>query len=105
MMQRFAFAYVLIKIFLLFLVLLAFLKKISSQTAPDNDLVIQYKTRMILMYWRIVPNAIWSWYTAYVYKYLKHPENAQDSVIAIFEELIVKLKRLKWRTLRRGCIP
>jgi len=26
-------------------------------------------------------------------KYLKHPENAQDSVIAIFEELVVKLQK------------
>ena len=26
-------------------------------------------------------------------KYLKHPENAQDSVISIFEELIVKLQK------------
>jgi RNA polymerase sigma factor (sigma-70 family) len=72
---------------------LAFLKKISSLQATDAELVARYKQSPD-------PEVIGELYQRYmelVYgvclKYLKHPENAQDSVIAIFEELVTKLQK------------
>ena len=72
---------------------MAFLKKISSNDLPDASLVNAYKSTgdqqaVAELYQR---------YMDLVYgvclKYLKQPENAQDSVIAIYEELLVKLQK------------
>jgi RNA polymerase sigma factor (sigma-70 family) len=72
---------------------LAFLKKIPSNNQPDASLVATYKRTgdqqaVAELYQR---------YMDLVYgvclKYLKQPENAQDSVIAIYEELLVKLQK------------
>jgi RNA polymerase sigma-70 factor (ECF subfamily) len=72
---------------------LAFLKKISSNNQPDASLVATYKKTgdqqaVAELYQR---------YMDLVYgvclKYLKQPENAQDSVIAIYEELLVELQK------------
>jgi RNA polymerase sigma-70 factor (ECF subfamily) len=59
----------------------------------DAELVMQYKESA-------EPEVIGALYQRYmdlVYgvclKYLKHPENAQDSVISIFEELVVKVPK------------
>jgi RNA polymerase sigma factor (sigma-70 family) len=72
---------------------LAFLKNISSGDLSDADLVAQYKQSSD-------PKVIGELYQRYmelVYgvclKYLRQPENAQDSVISIFEELLVKLHK------------
>jgi RNA polymerase sigma-70 factor (ECF subfamily) len=69
---------------------LAFLKNISSNK-PDTDLVAEYKQTQDLN----VVGELFQRYMDLVYgvclKYLKHPENAQDSTIAIFEELVPKL--------------
>jgi RNA polymerase sigma factor (sigma-70 family) len=69
---------------------LAFLKNISSNK-PDNELVAAYKQTLDLN----VVGELFQRYMDLVYgvclKYLKQPENAQDSTIAIFEELSTKL--------------
>ena len=38
-------------------------------------------------------------------KYLKRPEDAQDAVMQLFEELIVKVKRWRYNHLKLGYIP
>ena len=69
---------------------MAFLKNISS-TKPDTELVADYKLTHDLN----VLGELFQRYMDLVYgvclKYLKHPENAQDSTISIFEELGPKL--------------
>ena len=69
---------------------MAFLKNISSNK-PDEELVAVYKgTRD--------PEVLGQLFQRYIdliygvcLKYLKNPENAQDSTIALFEELGAKL--------------
>ncbi|MEO6219736.1 MAG: sigma-70 family RNA polymerase sigma factor [Ginsengibacter sp.] len=71
---------------------LAFLKKIIS-AGSDQELVQQYKTdgNMDTL------GELYNRYMELIYgvclKYMKEPENAKDSVINIFEELITKLKK------------
>ena len=59
----------------------------------DTELVTQYKSSGDLN----LVGELYQRYMELVYgvclKYLKHPENAQDSVISIFEELVVKLQK------------
>lgn len=72
---------------------MAFLKNISSVEASDAELVARYKQSGDLK----DVGDLYQRYMELVYgvclKYLKQPENAQDSVIAIFEELVTKLKK------------
>ena len=72
---------------------MAFLKNISSSEVTDAELVIRYKQSGDLQ----VIGDLYQRYMDLVYgvclKYLKQPENAQDSVIVIFEELITKLRK------------
>jgi RNA polymerase sigma factor (sigma-70 family) len=72
---------------------LAFLKKISSNNLTDASLVAAYKKTGDQQ----VVAELYQRYMDLVYgvclKYLKQPENAQDSVIAIYEELLVKLQK------------
>jgi RNA polymerase sigma factor (sigma-70 family) len=72
---------------------LAFLKNIPASQSSDSDLVSAYKRSADLK----ILGELFQRYMELVYgvclKYLKHPENAQDSVIAIFEELVVKLQK------------
>jgi RNA polymerase sigma factor (sigma-70 family) len=72
---------------------LAFLKTIATDPATDAELIVRYKRSgnpelVGILYQR---------YMDLVYglclKYLKQPENAQDSVINIFEELLGKLQK------------
>lgn len=76
--------------FSLFLVALAFFKNISP--VPDAELLASYRSSESLS----VLGDLYSRYMEMVYgvclKYLKEPEEAQDAVMAIFEELIAKLK-------------
>ena len=69
---------------------MAFLKNISSNQ-PDDELVTAYKQTQDLN----VVGELFQRYMELVYgvclKYLKQPEDAQDSTIAIFEELSTKL--------------
>jgi len=71
----------------------AFLKKISNNTLTDKELVALYKQSadMALL------GELYQRYMELVYgvclKYFKEPEAAKDSVIQIFEELVVKLKK------------
>lgn len=71
---------------------MAFLKKISS-SLTDTELVEQYKRSTDLM----VLGDLYQRYMDLVYgvclKYLKEPEDAQDAVMAIFEELVRKLQK------------
>jgi RNA polymerase sigma factor (sigma-70 family) len=71
----------------------AFLKKISSLEISDADLVARYKESND----QETLGDLFQRYMDLVYgvclKYLKQPENAQDSVIAIFEELTTKLHK------------
>lgn len=72
---------------------MAFLRKISPNGESDAELVEQYKSSGELS----VLGHLYNRYMEMVYgvclKYLKEPENAQDSVMSIFEELISKLQK------------
>ncbi|MFL5772957.1 MAG: RNA polymerase sigma factor [Flavisolibacter sp.] len=72
---------------------MAFLRNISNSAAPDAELVALYKKTRDLN----VLGELFQRYMDLTYgvclKYLKHPENAQDSVSAIFEELVAKLHK------------
>ena len=72
---------------------MAFLRKISSATVSDTELVAKFRQSGDL-------NSLGDLYNRYmemVYgvclKYLKDPDNAQDSVMSIFEELVTKLRK------------
>jgi RNA polymerase sigma-70 factor (ECF subfamily) len=70
-----------------------FLKNIPVTTAPDDELVQSYRSAGDMT----VLSELYQRYMDLVYgvclKYLKDPENAKDAVLAIFEELIVKLQK------------
>lgn len=72
---------------------MAFLRKISSPQQSDAELVQHYQQTCELS----TLGDLYSRYMELVYgvclKYFKDPDNAQDAVMAIFEELITKLKR------------
>ena len=72
---------------------MAFLKNISSSQLTDAELVLAYKKSIDIN----VVGELFQRYMDLVYgvclKYLKNPENAQDSVISIFEELVLKLQK------------
>jgi RNA polymerase sigma factor (sigma-70 family) len=72
---------------------LAFLKNIPASHSTDSELVLAYKSSGDLG----ILGELFQRYMELVYgvclKYLKQPENAQDSVISIFEELVVKLQK------------
>lgn len=72
---------------------MAFLKHISSSPLTDVELVSAYKQSGDLN----IVGELFQRYMELVYgvclKYLKNPDNAQDSVISIFEELVVKLQK------------
>lgn len=72
---------------------MAFLKNISSNPLTDAELVASYKQSGDIN----VVGELFQRYMDLVYgvclKYLKNPDNAQDSVISIFEELIGKLQK------------
>src|SRR5438067_12127309 len=80
------------KFFSLVLLILAFLRKIASSTT-DTELVKEYRSSNDLA----VLGELYSRYMELVYgvclKYLKAPEDAQDSVMSIFEELITKVQK------------
>jgi RNA polymerase sigma factor (sigma-70 family) len=70
-----------------------FIKKISSSTLTDKELVHQYKQSGDMA----VLGELYQRYMDLVYgvclKYFKEPEAAKDAVIHLFEELVVKLKK------------
>jgi RNA polymerase sigma factor (sigma-70 family) len=72
---------------------LAFLKNIPASHSTDSELVLAYKSSGDLG----ILGELFQRYMELVYgvclKYLKQPENAQDSVISIFEELVIKLQK------------
>jgi RNA polymerase sigma factor (sigma-70 family) len=72
---------------------LSFLTSIASPQPPDHELVQAYKQSLDLE----VLGRLYSRYMELVYgvclKYLKDSENAKDSTLAIFEELVVKLQK------------
>ncbi len=72
---------------------MAFLRKISSNGVSDAELVEQYRSSNELS----VLGELYNRYMEMVYgvclKYLKDGENAQDSVMSIFEELVIKLQK------------
>ncbi len=69
------------------------MKNISSGKLSDAELVLAYKQSGDVN----LVGALYQGYMDLVYgvclKYLKSPENAQDSVISIFEELVTKLQK------------
>jgi RNA polymerase sigma factor (sigma-70 family) len=73
-------------------IVLAFVKKISA-TETDNELSMQYRETGNMD----ILGILYSRYMDLVYgvclKYFRDPEEAKDSVIAIFEELVGKLKK------------
>ena len=72
---------------------MAFLKNIETSRQPDADLVILYKESGDLT----ILGELYQRYMDQIYgvclKYLKDPELAKDSVMAIFEELTLKLRK------------
>lgn len=70
---------------------MSFLKNISASDAPDDELVIQYKSSGNLA----ILADLYQRYMELVYgvclKYLKDEENAKDAVLNIYEELVIKL--------------
>ena len=72
---------------------MAFLKNISSTNQSDTELVLVYRQSGDLK----VLGDLYQRYMELVYgvclKYLKEPELAQDAVMQIFEELVLKLKK------------
>ena len=81
------------KFFSLLLNILAFLRNISPASDTDADLVARYQQTENL----VVLGTLYSRYMDLIYgiclKYLKNSEDAQDAVMGIFEELVVKLKK------------
>ena len=69
------------------------MKNISSGKLSDAELVLAYKQSGDVN----LVGTLYQGYMDLVYgvclKYLKSPENAQDSVISIFEELVTKLQK------------
>jgi RNA polymerase sigma-70 factor (ECF subfamily) len=72
---------------------LAFLKQIQHNSLSDKELVTLYKEGGDMA----VLGELYQRYMELVYgvclKYFKEPERAKDSVMAIFEELVSKLKK------------
>jgi len=72
---------------------LTFLKNISSTNQSDTELVLLYRQSGDLK----VLGELYQRYMELVYgvclKYLKEPEQSQDAVMQIFEELVSKLKK------------
>ncbi len=72
---------------------MSFLKSIHTSSLPDTDLVTSYRqsgdiSTLSELYQRYMEQIY-----AVCLKYLKDPETAKDAVMAIFEELIVKVKK------------
>lgn len=69
------------------------MKNISSGKLTDAELVLAYKQSGDIN----LVGELYNGYMDLVYgvclKYLKNPQNAQDSVISIFEELVTKLQK------------
>ena len=72
---------------------MAFLKNISSTNQSDTELVVIYRRSGDLT----ILGELYQRYMDLVYgvclKYLKEPAPAQDAVMQIFEELVLKLKK------------
>ena len=72
---------------------MAFLKNISSTNQSDQELVLLYRQSGDLN----ILGELYQRYMELAYgvclKYLKDPEQAQDAVMQIFEELVSKLKK------------
>jgi RNA polymerase sigma factor (sigma-70 family) len=79
--------------FSLFLIPLAFLRKISSAPLSDAELAARYRSTNDLALLGDLYNRYMEMMYGVCLKYLKEPEEAQDAVMAIFEELITKLRR------------
>lgn len=89
------------KNFILLSIRLAFLQKITATDATDSQLIQAYKSTGNLA----VLGDLYSHYMDLLYgvclKYLKSPDEAQDAVMAIFEELVTKLQRHEVENFRR----
>ncbi|HET6994495.1 MAG TPA: sigma-70 family RNA polymerase sigma factor [Chitinophagaceae bacterium] len=72
---------------------MAFIKKISTNTLTDKELIALFKQSDDMA----ALGELYQRYMDLVYgvclKYFKEPETAKDSVIHIFEELVTKLKK------------
>jgi RNA polymerase sigma-70 factor (ECF subfamily) len=71
---------------------LASLKNILSGKT-DNELVAEFSSTLDIQF----AGELYNRYADLIYgvclKYLKHPENAQDSAVAVFEELVTKIPK------------
>lgn len=70
-----------------------FLKNISSHSATDNELVALYKQSENLEVLAELYQRYMDLLFAVCLKYLKEPEVAKDAVMAVFEELVLKLRK------------
>jgi RNA polymerase sigma-70 factor (ECF subfamily) len=72
---------------------LSFIKNISNPSAGDEELVALYKQSSDPEILGILYQRYMDLVYSVCLKYLKEPENAKDSVLAIFEELVQKLQK------------
>lgn len=72
---------------------MAFLKHISNPSAEDEELVALYKKSADPEILGILYQRYMDLVYSVCLQYLKDPENARDSVLAIFEELVQKLQK------------
>lgn len=72
---------------------MSFIKNINNSAATDQELLIQFRqngdTRVLAELYQRYMDLLYG----VCLKYLKRPETAQDAVMAIFEELILKLQK------------
>jgi RNA polymerase sigma-70 factor (ECF subfamily) len=72
---------------------LSFLKNISNPSATDSELLALYKKTRSLETLAELYQRYMDLLYAVCLKYLKEPERSKDAVMAIFEELSLKLKK------------
>jgi RNA polymerase sigma factor (sigma-70 family) len=72
---------------------LPFLKNISGESASDQELVALYKQTGDLGVLAELYQRYMDLLYAVCLKYLRDPENAKDAVMAVFEELVLKLRK------------
>ncbi len=72
---------------------MSFIKTISNPSVTDSELVVMYKQSGNLEMLALLYQRYLDLLYGVCLKYLKEPEQAKDAVMAIFEELALKLRR------------
>lgn len=72
---------------------LSFFRDINNTETSDQELVIQYKQHADIRILGVLYQKYMDLTYAVCLKYLKEPAEAQDAVMGIFEELVIKLRK------------